>query len=100
MSPGVIIRSSAKRGRFREDLYYRLKVVSLTLPPLRERLEDFPDLATTLLEQASKELGRTAWADGSQTRCAVGMLPVRQPGPSSRRAPVRRDRAIRAEPGR
>ncbi|OWK41684.1 sigma-54-dependent transcriptional regulator [Fimbriiglobus ruber] len=45
-------------GRFRNDLYYRLKEVTLRLPPLRDRLEDLPDLAHHLLAQFVRETGR------------------------------------------
>ena len=43
---------------FRPDLYYRLAVVTLTVPPLRERLEDIPDLAHAFLERSRRGLGR------------------------------------------
>ena len=49
------IRRATLEGTFREDLYYRLAVVSLEIPPLRDRLEDMRALATLLLERFSAE---------------------------------------------
>ena len=46
------------RGVFREDLYYRLKVVQLEVPPLRRRREDVPALAEHFLRQYTEEFGR------------------------------------------
>ena len=52
------LESGIKNGNFRQDLYYRLNVVSLTMPPLRERRDDIPVLANYFVSKYSKKCKR------------------------------------------
>ncbi len=50
------LEEAISSAKFREDLYYRLNVVSITIPPLRERKEDIPDLVSYFLKKFDREL--------------------------------------------
>ena len=51
VATNVDIEKAAKEGRFREDLYYRINVIPIRMPPLRDRIEDLPELARLFLER-------------------------------------------------
>jgi len=52
------LEEEVKRGSFREDLFYRLNVLTITLPPLRERIEDIPDLCRHFLGRFNAKMGK------------------------------------------
>ncbi|HEY0822011.1 MAG TPA: sigma-54 dependent transcriptional regulator [Rhizobacter sp.] len=59
-------------GRFRQDLYYRLNVIQIRVPPLRERLEDLPAICEHVLERISRDAG--VWPPPRLTRDALAHL--------------------------
>ena len=54
-----------KQGKFRDDLYYRLKIMSIALPPLRERKEDIKELTEYFFHLYNRQLGTQGFAYGS-----------------------------------
>src|SRR5262249_28063743 len=60
VATNVNLERAIAEGRFREDLYYRLNVVQVRIPPLRERREDIPALLSIFVERYGRRYGRTA----------------------------------------
>ena len=109
-------------GRFREDLYHRLNVIPLEVPPLRERLEDLPMLVAHFMQTLSREAGvaaksfqpdalkaleRREWPGNvRELRNAIERLLILAPGRQitvadlDRLLPLPGDAAVAAEPGR
>jgi DNA-binding NtrC family response regulator len=67
----VNLQQAVAEGRFRDDLFYRLNVIEIRIPPLRDRREDIPLLAAHFLERISHELGRDVSEIGE---CALRVL--------------------------
>lgn len=72
------VEKLVKEGRFREDLYYRLNVVPLELPPLRKHREDIPDLCTHFINIYAKKFGKPI--DGFTPGAMQAMMNYSWPG--------------------
>ena len=69
------LKRAVKDGRFREDLFFRLNVVTLTLPPLRDRVEDIPDLAEFFLARHARETKKGAMRLAPESLAAIRRYP-------------------------
>lgn len=65
------LEEEIKAGRFREDLYYRLNVIHIHVPPLRERKSDLPLLISAFLEEFNKENGKAVKGFSGKAKAAI-----------------------------
>ncbi len=72
------LEDEVREGRFREDLYYRLNIVPIEIPPLRDRKDDIPLLATRFKEQSERRAGRSSRPIA--TASAAAMISYHWPG--------------------
>lgn len=66
-----ILEDEVKKGTFREDLYYRLNVIHIHVPPLRERKDDIPLLVASFLEEFAEENGKTIKGISAKAKSAI-----------------------------
>ena len=65
------LENLVSKGKFREDLYFRLKVISINLPPLRERKEDIPFLTEEFLKRYNKKLKKNLTMSNEVVKCLM-----------------------------
>ncbi|MDR2631435.1 MAG: sigma-54 dependent transcriptional regulator [Spirochaetaceae bacterium] len=65
------LKAEIEKGNFREDLYFRLNVVNILVPPLRERRDDLPLLITAFLKEFAEENGKTMEGINEKARAAI-----------------------------
>lgn len=75
----VDLEDAVRKHQFREDLYFRLRVVPITLPPLRQRREDIPELISYLIEKINREMKTSVTGVSAEAEALL----VRHPWPGN-----------------